>query len=593
MAQRALVRMLFGVVVALAAVARGDLVFDKVKRTIDVSTHLVKISSVATVRNEGDSLAQSVTFSTDPLLLKHLASVTASVKAGKKSTPLELSSAGGDQTISLLTPLDGGDSAVTLEIEEVFTHALSPFPVEIVQGESQKVIFKGNLHLLVPYTIASSTTEIKLGSSKIESHTKIKPYAVKESVIAYGPFANVAPNSAKEVSVHYENNSPFLTVTEMTRVVEVSHWGNVAVEEDIDMRHTGAKLKGPFSRYDYQRASGPDPSIKAFKTLLPGAAKDVYYRDAIGNISTSNLKEVGEVVEVEIRPRFPLFGGWKTKYTLGYNVPSYQLLFTAGNEYVLKIPFLDHVYDDMVVDKLTLKVILPEGVSNIRFSSPYDVERKADETVATYLDTFGRTVLVAEKTNLVEAHIQQIQIEYNFSKLLLLQEPLLLIGAFYLLFTFAIIYVRCDFTICPDEDSEAKIKVATALEQIQNAQSSRADCYRHYDDAIGKFKQSKDSGLLAATRKKVEADHKRASAAVGDQLDVLKANGAAPDVIERVNELQRLDNSFKEQVGFSLTYAEKLVLGKMSRGQYMDLEQATNAKKEDIFTKIELLLNVL
>ena len=63
-------------------------------------------------------------------------------------------------------------------------------------------------------------------------------------MIAYGPFANVAPNSAKEVSVHYENNSPFLTVTEMTRVVEVSHWGNVAVEEDIDMRHTGAKLKG-------------------------------------------------------------------------------------------------------------------------------------------------------------------------------------------------------------------------------------------------------------------------------------------------------------------------------------------------------------
>ena len=51
--------------------------------------------------------------------------------------------------------------------------------------------------------------------------------------------------------------------------------------------------------------------------------------------------------------------------------------------------------------------------------------------------------------------------------------------------------------------------------------------------------------------------------------------------------------SFLLQVGFSLTYAEKLVLGKMSRGQYMDLEQATNAKKEDIFTKIELLLNVL
>ena len=92
--------------------------------------------------------------------------------------------------------------------------------------------------------------------------------------------------------------------------------------------------------------------------MLPAAAKDVYYRDAIGNISTSNLKEVGDAVEIEIRPRFPLFGGWKTKYTLGYNVPSYELLFISGSNYVLKIPFLDHVYDDMVVDKLTLKVYL-------------------------------------------------------------------------------------------------------------------------------------------------------------------------------------------------------------------------------------------
>jgi len=577
----------------LLVVANGDLVFDKVKRTIDVSTHLVKISSVATVRNEGDSVAQSVTFSTDPLLLKHLASVSANVKVGKKSTPLELSSAGGDQTISLLSPLAGGDSAVTLEIEEVFTHALAAFPVQIAQGESQKVIFKGNLHLLVPYTMASATTEIKLGSSKIESHTKIKPNSVKDSLITYGPFANVGPNSAKEVSVHYENNSPFLTVTEMTRLVEVSHWGNVAVEEEIDMRHTGATLKGPFSRYDYQRASGPDPSIKAFKTVLPSAAKDVYYRDAIGNISTSNLKEVGDAVEIEIRPRFPLFGGWKTKYTLGYNVPSYELLFISGSEYVLKIPFLDHVYDDMVVDKMTLKVILPEGVSNIQFHSPYDVDRKADEKMATYLDTFGRTVLVAEKTNLVEAHIQPIKISYRFSKLLLLQEPLLLIGAFYLLFTVAIIYVRCDFTICPDEDSEAKIKVTTALEQIQNLQSTRSDCYRLYDEAVQKFKQSKDSALLTAAKKKVEADHKEATAAVADQLNVLKTNGASPDVLERVGDLQKLDQAIKEQVGFSLTSAEKLVAGKMSRGQYMDLEQATNAKKEDIFNKIELLLNVL
>ena len=68
-----------------------------------------------------------------------------------------------------------------------------------------------------------------------------------------------------------------------------------------------------------------------------------------------------------------------------------------------------------------VQVVLPEGVGNIQLVTPYDVERKADENIATYLDTFGRTVLVAEKTNLVEAHIQDIKISYTFSKLLLLQ----------------------------------------------------------------------------------------------------------------------------------------------------------------------------
>jgi len=473
------------------------------------------------------------------------------------------------------------------------THVLSPFPTEIVQGEAQKVIFKGNLHLLVPYAVATSTTEFKLGSSKIESYTKVKPTSTKESVITYGPYSNVAPNTEKEVSIHYDNNSPFLTVTEMTRLVEVSHWGNIAIEEDIDMKHTGAKLRGPFSRFDYQRSNGPDASIKTFKTVLPASARDVYYRDAIGNISTSHMKDVGDAVEVEIRPRFPLFGGWKTKYTLGYNLPSYESLFVSGSDYLLTLPFLDHIYDDMVVDKMTLKVILPEGVSNIQFFCPYDVDRRPDEKHFTYLDTVGRTVVVAERSNLVDRHIQHVKISYTFSKVMLLQEPLLLISAFYLLFTLAIVYVRCDFTICPDEDSEAKSKVAYAIEKVQSAQGSRTDCYRSYDEAINKFKQSKDVSVYAGARKKVDADHKKATQEITDQIGHLKANGASGDIIEKVGELQKLDAGLKEQINLSVTYLEKLIAGRMSRGQYMDLEQANTAKKDEFFNKIELLLNLL
>ncbi len=65
--------------------------------------------------------------------------------------------------------------------------------------------------------------------------------------------------------IHYENNSPFLTVTHITRLIELSHWGNIAIEETVDIVHSGAMLKGPFSRYDYQRNQDGVASVKSFK----------------------------------------------------------------------------------------------------------------------------------------------------------------------------------------------------------------------------------------------------------------------------------------------------------------------------------------
>ena len=83
-------------------------------------------------------------------------------------------------------------------------------------------------------------------------------------------------------------------------------------------------------------------------------ATDAYYRDDIGNISTSALRILDEAVELEIRPRFPLFGGWKTHYLIGYNVPSYEYLFNKGDDYVLNMRLVDHIFDDMLVSYITI-----------------------------------------------------------------------------------------------------------------------------------------------------------------------------------------------------------------------------------------------
>ncbi|CAJ0595202.1 unnamed protein product [Cylicocyclus nassatus] len=48
------------------------------------------------------------------------------------------------------------------------------------------------------------------------------------------------------------------------------------------------------------------------QTISPASAKDIYYRDEIGNILTSAVRLRADSVDVELKPRFPLFGGWRT-----------------------------------------------------------------------------------------------------------------------------------------------------------------------------------------------------------------------------------------------------------------------------------------
>lgn len=53
---------------------------------------------------------------------------------------------------------------------------------------------------------------------------------------------------------------------------------------------------------------------------------------------------------------------------------------------------------------------------NIHMDTPYPITRSQDELHYTYLDTFGRPVLVATKNNLVEQHIQDVVVISDFPR---------------------------------------------------------------------------------------------------------------------------------------------------------------------------------
>jgi oligosaccharyltransferase complex subunit alpha (ribophorin I) len=238
--------------------------------------------------------------------------------------------------------------------------------------------------------------------------------------------------------VHYVNNKPFAKFSTMSRELEVSHWGNIAIEEIYELKHNGAKLKGGFSRFDYMmKRSGPTPSYRSLIGTLPLQSNNIYYRDQIGNISTSYLRNGDGELELEIETRFPMFGGWQTQFYIGYSIPTEVALFidSLTGRYNLKFDFFT-IFEDVWVEDMEIKVVLPEGATDIKVEMPYPVEQSWTRRF-TYLDSQfngGRPVLTLKGKNIVEEMDKQVIISYSFQRQRMIVEPLILVASFFAFF---------------------------------------------------------------------------------------------------------------------------------------------------------------
>lgn len=576
----------------------SDLAIKNAERNIDLQSQLVKIVNKITIENIGKDPAKSFLYSIQLSQKDSLSYINAQTRDTSRSVLKITETKVQGHTDKVFFKIDLKDAlspgrSLSVEIETVFTHELIPHPKEITQKEKQLVRYFGNVYLFSPYPVAKQTTVITLPSRNVETYTKFKPVSQNDATITYGPYEKVAPFTFEELTLHFENNNKFLTIKRLERVIEISHWGNIAIEETLDLYHTGALLKGSFSRYEYARESkSGQSSVQNFNTILPAAASDVYYRDEIGNISTSHMRIRKDAVELNLRPRFPLFGGWKTHYVIGYNVPSYEYLFNYGDEYLLRMRLLDHVFDDMVVEELVTKIILPEGSHSIKLNTPFSVNRLPDSLHFTYLDTKGRPVITITKNNLVENHIQDFQLRYAFPRLLMLQEPLLVVVALYLLFLLVIIYVRLDFSINKDEASESKLRIAGQCEKILAAQDRRVNSYNDLDDQLADLKTNKNTSTFQAGVKSVNQEYKNATNAITELS--LKLKGEPGDVYERIQELQKLDKALKELYNQQQTlYFEKLIPGKIGRQPFVEAESVIVKKKEETVEKINAIVKSL
>ncbi|KAK8643358.1 hypothetical protein V6N13_012660 [Hibiscus sabdariffa] len=436
-----------------------DLLISNAERRIDLTSHIVKVYLTLKVENAGSTPTSEILLAFPPTQVDHLATVEALVTKGKRKkttlarldvTPTELPDAPNGTkyfTIYLTNPLNSGEST-TLEVLYLFTHSLEPFPAEIGQSESQLVYYRDSALILSPYHIKQQTTFLKTPSTKVESFTRVEPTNRAGTEMKYGPYEDRHPYTFSPILIHFENNSPFPVVEELVREVEISHWGNLQVTEQYTLVHGGARHKGVFSRVDYQSRPNMNgvSSLRYLLARLPPRVHSVYYRDEIGNISSSHLRTDSRKSELEIEPRYPLFGGWKATFVIGYGLPLQDFLFESSDDrrylnFTFGCPLLD-----TVVDKLTVKVVLPEGSKDPSAVVPFTVEQHL-ETKYSYLDVVGRTVVVMEKKNLVPVHNSHFQVYYTFKPIFMLAEPLMLASAFFLFFVACVAYLHIDLSI--------------------------------------------------------------------------------------------------------------------------------------------------
>ncbi|KAF2268495.1 Ribophorin I [Lojkania enalia] len=320
----------------------------------------------------------------------------------------------------------------TLSITYSVLSTLNPVPAQIGQSDKQYLQYTFSAYTPSAYLTEKQKTKIKFPNSDVPDYTTLPAESNAEkkadpqkqgSTFTYGPYNSIPAGAEELVSVRYEFTKPLTYASLLERDIEVSHWGgNLAIEERYWLENKGAHLKNQFSRVDWQKTSYMNPPTSALKglnlPLHPGAV-DAYFTDDIGNVSTSRFRPGNRESLLELKPRYPVFGGWKYSFRVGWNanLSKYLRKLSTGESYALKVPFLEgpRSPEGIQYSRVHLRVILPEGTTNLKFSTSVPIVDSQIDIHKTFMDTIGRTALSIHAINLVdELRERDLIITYDY-----------------------------------------------------------------------------------------------------------------------------------------------------------------------------------
>ncbi|KAI8993300.1 Ribophorin I [Pilobolus umbonatus] len=349
----------------------------------------------------------------------------ATIKAYKKNTKqdltielYEIDAQKGMHVYRVLMdkPIQPAEDTVFI-VHVAYSHSIKALPAKLPQIARQFSVYATNSYFISPYFTKEVKTTVVTPTKNIASHKGAGDQSgISGNKVTYGPYHNIPPFSFSMATCHFENPKPLITITELQRDIEISHWGNnIAVEEHYALHNDGASLDKEFNRVQYQMTAHIHDQLNVLRELhftLPASARDVYFRDEIGNVSTSNFRVEKEKAVLDIQPRYPVFGGWNYTWYQGYNADLGQFVHKSKTGYILNIKYVDNV-NDMTIDKAVVRVILPEGAVLSKITMPFRLDQSSEEKHYTYFDSTGRQMIILTKNNVIRDHEEYFQVNWT------------------------------------------------------------------------------------------------------------------------------------------------------------------------------------
>ncbi|KAL8930759.1 MAG: hypothetical protein Q9208_000300 [Pyrenodesmia sp. 3 TL-2023] len=313
---------------------------------------------------------------------------------------------------------------LTLSITYHILSTLAPLPFKINQQDKQYLLYTFSTYTPSAYPTLKQKTKLKLPTTDVPDAIGGSPER-QGSTFTYGPYNDPVPAGALEpASVRYEFTRPLIHATLLERDLEVSHWGgNLAFEERYWLTNQGAHLKENFNRVQWaatQYYNPPSSALRSLNVPLKVGSLNPYFTDDIGNVSTSRFRSNKKEANLELKPRYPVFGGWKYSFRIGWDADLSQFLRqvkTPEGSHVLKVPFIEgpKMGEGVSYGKVEVRVILPEGARNVKFETEVPLVAAEEMVHRTYMDTVGRTTLKLTAMNMVdEARDKPVIVTYDY-----------------------------------------------------------------------------------------------------------------------------------------------------------------------------------